>query len=290
MEAIKYNFSIISSAVFVPIGVIGNIISIVIFGHSQFRKQPIATYLIIVSIINITVIIQIPNQLLNNYWTGISDWNILCKLTIAIFIITRKAETWTVSLCSVDRMVTVMAPMKFQFKDTKTFQIVSVILICLINVAADFPIYFSTKSYAIPNNETLCFFPLEPDYFWFTQYSQISLTIFGSGLPFLIMITSSVLIVWTLLKSKVKLSRSKRFQKELNLTRSLVLMDAFFILTALPMVIDVYINLISDLFVYEILYMLSNFYNIFLFLLFFSFNKLYRAIFYNLFRNLFPKK
>ena len=288
MEDIKYRFSVISCAVFIPIGFIGNIISIVIFGHSQFRKQPIATYLIIVSIINIISLFQLPNQLMLRYWTGITDWNSACKISTGIFMITKQANNWILSLSSVDRMVTVIAPMKFQFKDTKTFQIVCVILVCAINAVADFPIIYSIKNYVLSYNVSMCSLPLEPNYFWFTQYAQINLTIFGSGMPFVIMITSSVLIVWTLLKSKSKFSRDKSFQKEFNLTVSLVLMDAFFIITALPMNIYAHISF-PDPFVYQILYLLSNFHNIFLFVLFTICNKLYKAILYKLFPRCFSK-
>ena len=142
MEYIKYNFAIISCAVFMPIGVIGNIISIVIFSHSDFKKQAITTYLIIISIINIANIFQMPNQLMLHFWTGISDFNLACKLSTTVFMITKQSDTWVLCLSSVDRMVTVIAPMKFQFKDTKKFQLVSIILVSLINAVADFPILY----------------------------------------------------------------------------------------------------------------------------------------------------
>ena len=165
MEDIKYLFAIISCAVFMPIGVIGNIISIVIFSHSKFKKQAITTYLIIVSIINIINIFQMPNQLMLHFWTGITDLDLACKISTAFFIITRKTDSWILCLCSIDRMTTVLAPMKFQFKDTKTFQIVSVILIFLINVAADFPILYSIKNYVLINNVSMCSLPLEFNWF-----------------------------------------------------------------------------------------------------------------------------
>ena len=289
MEDIKYLFGIISCAVFIPIGFIGNIISIVIFSNSKFRKQPVAVYLIIVSIINLAAIFQLPNQLMLHYWTFVTDWDLACRFSAGIFIFTKQVDTWILCLSSFDRMVTVIAPMKFQFKDTKTFQIVSVILICVINAVADVPIFHSLKNYDLPNNISMCSFPLEPDFSWFSKYAQYSLTIVGCGVAFLIMITSSVLIVWTLWKSKSKFSRGKSFQKELNLTRSLLLMDAFFFITALPMDIYAYLHFL-DPFIYQILYVLSNLYNVFMFVIFFCSNKLYRTSFCNLFLNCFSKK
>ena len=128
----------------------------------------------------------------------------------------------------------------------------------------------------------MCSLPLEHEFIWFTIYAEYSLTIFRSGLTFLIMITSSVLIVWTLWKSKSKFSRDKNFRKELNLTRSLVLMDAFFIITSLPIEAYVFISFPNP-FAYQILYVLSNFYNVILFIVFFYCNKVYRAILFKLF-------
>ena len=289
MEEIKYRFSIISCAVFMPIGIIGNIISIVIFGHSEFRKQAITTYLIIISIINLTTIFQMPNQLMLHYWSGIVDWNFACKISTAFFMITRQSATWILCLSSVDRMITVMAPMKFQFKDTKKFQIVVVILIFLIITAADFPILYSIKNYVLPNNVSFCSFPLEPNLLWFSTYSRVSLTVFGVILTFIIMITSSALIVWTLLKSKSKFARDKSFRKELNLTKSLLIMDAFFIITTLPMNIYAYVYM-ADPFVNRVFYILSNFNNIFLFVIFYFCNKLYRAILQKYFPKCLSKK
>ena len=50
---IDHYFSLYSCYILIPIGVIGNVLSIIILSRKDFRKQSISTYLISISILNI---------------------------------------------------------------------------------------------------------------------------------------------------------------------------------------------------------------------------------------------
>ena len=273
----QYYFSITVCCISIPIGLFGNFMSILIFSGKSFSKQSGATYFIFDSILNIIILIQLPNQLMLTYW---SNSDLACQISFGLMLITSETASWVTVLGSIDRLLAVVAPYKFGFKKNKKLQISLIAVMIFLIIIGNIPFPFMIKAFELPNNKTICYASYGEDVIWGYYYGLVVITLFKIVLPYFLMIISSVIIVKTIWKSKENIFNKRHHKKEKELTKSLVALDTFFIISSLPLLCNYYFNQ-TDLVLYCILYALTNLYHVFLFLLFIFVNKLYRGEFFN---------
>jgi len=61
---------------------------------------------------NMIMLSQLPNQLMLSFWTS-SDTG--CRLSFGIMLLTSESQSWITVLCSIDRLLGVIAPNRFSF-------------------------------------------------------------------------------------------------------------------------------------------------------------------------------
>ena len=268
-------FSLYFCYIFIPIGVIGNILSIIIFTGKDFTKQSVSTYLITICIINILYISQIPNKLnIVNYYTNL---DVSCKLTFGVLLMLDLTQAWLAVLATVDRLLTVQKQFKFGFKRNKKFQIFIITLIITLILIGSFPLYYAKKS-IINEYSAICSYDAENEYLWGKYYALINITLFIVLVPHSVMIIASVFIIKGILRSKHEdIFTDNERLKEIDSAKMIIALDAFLILTSLPNFISgTYLDFVQ--LIKDILYILHNFPTIFSFFIFYLFNKLFRSI------------
>jgi hypothetical protein len=284
METLQFYFSIISCSVLISIGIFGNIISIIIFKSKTFKNQSFSRYLACTCIINIIVLLYLPIMLMMSTIFIINSIN--CKLIVGIRVLITETQAWVLALCSLDRLISVVIPYKFQFKNKLNFQIgiISIVIIILALFLMPAAYYYETEINKY--NQTECSLPLKHELAWVFLYFKIQYLLLRTVLPFLIMIITSVVIVLKISRTKRKLTTNKHQQRERQLAKSLVIMDIFFILFRLPMVFYLFINnsdndegLLNN-FVFLIIQVACSGYSVFLFIIFIVFNKVYQSLFF----------
>ena len=272
---------------FFVIGNFGNIISIIIFTRKEFIKQPTTVYLIVSNIVNLIIIFYLPFMVLPEIWTQLAAETISCQLFGGFVVILTEIQSWIYSICSLDRCITTVAPFKFQFKNKLKFQL-TLIFICaitLILLCVPFITYY--RAYQLEStNQTVCLFSQSLEFSWVIIYFKLEFGLFRTLLPFIITTSASFSTVYKLYSSKLKLNvrNVRRMNKEIQFAKSLVIMDILFVIFRIPSIIN--LTLQADmLFVYKFLYsifaLLGALHSVFIFLIFFLFNKIYRQLFKN---------
>jgi hypothetical protein len=285
-EVIRFYFSITCCVLSIPIGFFGNIISIFIFDSKEFKKQSGIFYFKIDCIMNMIMLSQLPNQLMLSFWTS-SDTG--CRLSFGIMLLTSESQSWITVLCSIDRLLGVIAPNRFSFVKKMKFQVSLILIIVFLIFMANFPFAYAIKLVQMPN-ATVCYGPINDSKFTVLFYfGLVNISLFRTLIPFTIMIVSSILIFKIILKSKKNVFKSKDFTREKELGKSLIALDTFFIICSLPLLFDFYVDGAKDEFLFGILYFLTNFYNVFLFVLFYFSNKIYRSVFKEIMKRMFPR-
>jgi hypothetical protein len=273
---IDHYFSLYSCYILIPIGVIGNVLSIIILSRKDFRKQSISTYLISISILNILDLLQIPNQVqIVDYY---SDLNVSCKLTFGMILMLNMTQSWLAVLSIIDRLLEVVKPFKFGFKRNKKFQIYLLASIIILIIIGCFPLYFrriGTKN----DDKIMCKYDIENEYIWASYYALIDITLFVVVIPYSIIIISSVLIIKKILKLKVADDfTGKDRLKEIDSAKTVIVLDLFLIITSLAnFIYNIHFNS-PDYFLSDILYIISNSSKIFTFFILFFSNKLFKLI------------
>lgn len=279
MNTIQLYTTIAICSLSFTIGIFGNIISILIFQKCQFKKQSLTVYLIAVSLLNIILILYLPVMMVATAWVVKS---IICKIHGSLALLLSELHSWVVAISSFDRLIMVMFPHKFHFKNKLSFQISSIGFICvLLSLLITPSIIYYEK--VIINGTARCSLPFGDEYLWILPYFKFQLLLFRTVLPFLIMIVSSILITYKMCRS-TNLRSNRSQYKQVYLARSLMSMDFFFIIFRLPMLAYTLLynmsseRLIFD-FTFSIYLAIGNLNNVFFFIILILFNKIYRNLF-----------
>jgi hypothetical protein len=143
-------------------------------------------------------------------------------------------------------------------------------------------IYYAEKQ--VFQNETVCDFK----YVWSFQYSIYQYTLLRTVIPFLVTIISSLLTIYKLIASKLRLQDRdwKKMKKEYHFARSLIIMDIIFVVVRIPSLIN--INIQNNMrflytFLYSVFCLIGVLHCVLLFLIFIVFNKIYRDLFIKIF-------
>ena len=268
-------FAIIISTIYIIVGLFGNIVSIIIFRSKQFKKHSTSFYVIIICVINIITLFVFPYGLMPTLF-DINQIN--CQLYLFIVSFISQIQPWPLVFCSLDRLTTVLTPHKLHFKTKITFQTVTMILMVIIVIALMFPstYFYTTEKNNL--NQTVCSFPTSSNSAWIRNYFKFEHNLVRIVIPFTIMIASSIVIVWKMKKKKLNIPTQNHENKnEIQLAKAMIAMDIFFIIFRIPMMLNLFLNDIQIYsFVFGILMSIGVLNNVFLFVIFYLFNKIYR--------------
>jgi hypothetical protein len=283
MDTFQFYFLIGCCIVYILIGCSGNIISIFIFNKKEFKTQPTTNYLISLNVVNIICIVYLPFAIIAQLWTDIYDETISCQIFFALLFIIYETQSLIYSLCSLDRCITIFAPFKYLKKNKLKFQLAVLLFISFIVVSLSVPTIYNAEKQVF-ENQTVCEFK----YIWAFQYSLYQYTLTRTVIPFLVTISASLLTIYKLIVSKLRLQARdwRKMKREYHFARSLIIMDIIFLVVRIPTLIN--INIQNNMrFLYTFLFslfgMFGTIHSVLFFFIFIIFNKIYRDLFKKIF-------
>ena len=280
MNQSQLYITVIASSIFFTFGIFGNIISIIIFRNKEFKKQPDTTYLIGACAMNIVTIIYLPVMMTSTSWMITTT---ICKLFGGLMLFINEFQAWLTAVGSLDRFLSITMPFKFQFKNKLSFQLslLLILIIILLGLIAPNLVFYEKN---VVNDTIICSLPDGPHTTWVLPYFKYQVLLFRAALPFLIMILSSVLIIFKVCKMKRTLTSNTNRHKEIQLAKT---SDCFFIIFRIPIL--VYLLLYSKnsdylifTYTFSIYVAISTINNSFIFVILIITNKVYKESFFEL--------
>ena len=135
------------------IGLIGNILSIIVFSRQVFARTIFSTYFRIMALFDLlTLILRIDYFLTSFEINSLSRLsNISCKIVMFFIYLLPCLSLWTLVLISLDRFVSIVIPTRFLFRKKQIYQLLAILIISIYNILLCFPIIF-TSNIGIPSS------------------------------------------------------------------------------------------------------------------------------------------
>ena len=198
-------------AVVIAIGMIGSLLSIIVFSRKTFRNNSISTYCISLSFVEWLTLFELISDIFylryNVYLYNESF--VFCKISYSVSIFLNSIQPWIMVAFSIDKLLS-MRTRSIPILKKKWFQWSIIAGIVLFNLA--FYIYIPIL---------LKFSELLPGYFicdlstiGFFQIYMILTILESFTIPFIILAISSILTVRKLFKSRVSVERSGNLTAE----------------------------------------------------------------------------
>lgn len=272
-----FDVNFISTIILTVIGAIGNLLVIFVFTRPQFLKVSMFRYLIVATISNtINLLANWPSVYPDFFY--VNKLSISCKIFYYFFYVPYQVSPWILSLTSIDRYLKVKYPTTLQFRNNFKYQLMAIIGIIVLISLINIPIYIyhdvEANNGCLTTDNTV------------QVYLDILNALLGVIIPFVIMAVTTFLIGHELIKKKknLKQENKKRFERDLNLIKTLLIMDSYFLLLNLPYCIYMIacdllnINAFDTLTLY-IVCILTYIFSSCDFFIFIIFNKLFRNYF-----------
>lgn len=242
-------------AIITVIGLISNMISLLIIVKSNLKESSVGVYLGALSISDFLCLIangliEFPYYIFGNDWMTKS--NAFCKLLMIYIYIVQNVSSWIIVTLTCERCYVIARPYamitnnvlrKRAFKSIIVIILIAFLLYLHFAITAKVESYPITVSGEIINYDYMCVFAKEFEYFGYSIFSWIDLTVY-SGLPFVIITSCNVIIITYVAKSvrnkHIKGSRSRKTDPNSKLTVMLLTNSSFFLITTLPLAI--YVN------------------------------------------------
>ena len=296
IQYIINRFNFYSKVTLIPIGIIGNLISLFIFTKPSLNQKTntglLYTLFCVVNLITIVFTAAFKNA------KSFTEFNIELPLSLEVYIefILYQCLSWVQVVISVDRFIAVLYPVKgvrFMSKKWVLYSIILGLFIVIIGANSSFFVRY-TFTYTYDNNQTVTYVDYLSSETVIILYSVESFMQFF--IPYFIMVIVDVMVVIRLKKlntnlnqrrtrlSSVSTNRSSRF------TRNTILIDLIYLVFNLPPTIygiyitiyfffrgnihlpTLYFNLIKFIFP-----LFSFFYLSLIFVVFVVFNRIFRA-------------
>ena len=262
----------------VPLGIIGNLISIFIFTRPSLNKKTNTGLLFtILCVINLLVIL---NKVIF-YWSFtrkiIKILQIHFKMEKFIEKVIEQSLSWIQSMITFDRFITVYSPLKGARLMNKKWILFSIIfgifvLISSVN-SIHFVIYSSPTSSAYKQ-----IYPI---------YDRID-KVMKIFIPYLIIVVFDLMVILRLRGSKRQVGeRQPRRSRSSRFTINTIIIDLLFVIFNFPDIFMFFANFSIfglDVFLVRLVYdLFSNIYSYLFFILFFIFNRIFRHEFISIF-------
>jgi hypothetical protein len=292
----------------ISIGVCGNLASIGVFLRKSFAKRNIKNMLII-SLLTDSIALILVILLINSNWVKPST--VFCKIYQSLTMMIPAYSSWILVYISIERYISIVHSRKKIAKifGNKWFQLMSLLGAFIVTV-----FYYYTQwldfnvVYIAFINSTMIYYDsmtseTQPYCAISDQSNQIASlmdAIYSCVAPFIALITSSILIIYSLKQARLRLRTSqnseaahRREQKDFEFAKTILFLDIIFFLFHFPysffiLVISFYSfdltyggtgQIILNTFIY-----LSYIGYAINFLIFLTFNKDFRAEFLSLFK------
>ena len=279
-EEIKYNFVLTFSIILTTIGVIGNSIVLCTLMTLKFRTESYFRYLIFSTITNtlnlfFMWVANVPNVF------KINSISAVCKFYQYFSFVIYELSIWIIALSSIDRLITVLCPVRFSYLNRFGFQAVlmSIVFIVLAVINAPYIMF-----YGISQNENDTYCGYNGNNMKFGFYMDLLNAFICTIIPCLLMIFSSIIISFRLIKNKRKLSLNRKdYTKEKNIAKVMCSVNIFYLVCSLPFsILTVSYDAVGmnyfGTYAYHVVNTITFFNSAFLIFIFILTNKLFRKV------------
>ena len=274
---IIFNINFISTTVLTVFALVGNSLVLLILSRPEFLKVSMFRYLFAATIFDtINVLVSWPSVFPDAF--QINSLSISCKLYMYIIFMPFQASPWIISLSSIDRYLSIKYPRALSIRKKFSFQLIAIISVLLAIILIDIPFFIY---HDVVSNETGC----APTTFRVQFYLDIFNDLVSTIIPFCIMISTTLLTAYLIIKQKSKLNiHSNKLQKEMQLIKILLAMDLYFLICNLPCCILTIVDDVLEInyfgtLSFTILNALSNVFSSCDLIIYLAFNKLFRRHF-----------
>jgi len=253
MYSAKVNF--ILFGLLIVFGLIGNLMVFVIFSNKAFKKFPSRNiYRILVVFDSIALIYAVTNYFIINFSIIYQDYffwfmrsDIFYK--IHFYFLNIFQSSYLLVFISIEKFISIRYPNNKIIK-MQIFQTIIVIAIIVCNLTAfHFIYYLNIYENQTTNASNEAFKQMNKETEKIIGFIAI---IYNTGLPFIIMIIFSILLIHTIFKSRLRILRltnqhdRNRLKKDIQFAISSIFMNIFFLIFYLPFCISLILNI--DLF------------------------------------------
>jgi hypothetical protein len=203
--------------VLILIGLVGNVLSLIIFSRKSFSHNSISIYCRALELIDLHHVLVLSRELYHAYFKSdvLVDSIFLCRGSIYLTLVATSPPGWLLSAFSFDNMICVSQIKHFYFMKKRTIQIAIVVAIILLHaiVYLIFPQKFELTTNRLSNNATLLVCDI------FNMPNSDILVLFylidSTLLPFGFIVVTTIVIVYKLVGLRKKLeTRSSRIMRE----------------------------------------------------------------------------
>jgi hypothetical protein len=218
------------------LGVLGNILTFIVFSRKNFQNTIFSTYFRFLCICDmITLILRTDYFMLSFTGTGIRSISPLsCKIMLYLIYSIPASSIWILVIISLDRLLSILKPTKFLFRKKAKFQIVITIgTICLI-LFYNVPVLYSGDLMFNRNQSNQTIKSVECTVAALIDWIDICGSIL---LPFVIMmiLTSVTLSIIFKLRRKTKNSSSKVKTKDIKFAIISISLNLLFFILKFPL-------------------------------------------------------
>ena len=283
-------FSTFYPLIIVPLGLIGNILTYIIFGRKRLKNISVSIFFRYMSVTNSLCLIQYMQHYLKyNDIINLRTLSFLsCKISYFCILFLGPTSAWVLCYVSIERFITIQYPRKSLIIKKKFFQrsIIFTILVISFVVYSPYLFFLETITPNDGKNKTFCKCVNQIyDILTFIDFAYSTL------IPFLIMFIFSLLIIYSFIKSKNRIAvlfasvDRKRVSRDRKFCITILILNFIFLILNCPDALMNYIDYDED----DILPILSNalFYTYFAidFLIYIFVNSIFRNEFLDCFKS-----
>lgn len=287
-------------AIMSSIGILVNFCMLVVFLRKGLRKLSISIYYQVISLINVLLLLLLIRKFITDRFNILLFKivsQISCKLIEYLVYCTGPVSSWIEILVSIDRYVKIVYPNKFGILFKKPFQIITIVFIIVVNFI--YYSYSAVKSSIVYSNAIVNASNIQKDC-WIKDQISSWMDLSNYMAQLLIMLSGSLLLIFHIRKSRSRFIKSstkkKSLSKDTKFAVATISLNILFLVTNFPNVFIMAIIYSFNLFSLEIQDLLANFtillynfYYAFYFLFLIFVNKIVRAEFREMFNFSFNK-
>jgi len=237
MYSITFNF--ITRGFILLFGLFGNVMVMIVFSAKSFKNFPSRNiYRILVVFDSILLISSISYEFLENF--GISLTSELLNKMLS-YILVAFLTPYLLVFISIEKFITIRFPNNKIIKRNK-FQTILVFALMACNLIFFHPIfYLNAYKTNNTNNQTSLEFEASKTF-------RVTSLMYNLGLPFILMMVFSILLIQTILKSRLRIIRltnqhdRNRLKKDIQFSFSSIFLNIFYLILVLPYYVYVFLG------------------------------------------------
>ena len=242
MYSTTVNF--IVNGLIIVFGLFGNLVVLIVFSNKAFKKFPSRNiYRILVVFDSFAIIYVITNLFIMNF--GIISqnydliWFMSSEITYKIYIYFTSIfqSSYLLVFISIEKFISIRYPNNKIIKK-QILQTIIVLVIIICNLATyNYIFFFNIYKNQINNTSNVSTKPINEET---VKTIGIIAIVYNTGLPFIIMLIFSILLIHTILKSRLRILRltnqhdRNRLRKDIQFAISSIFMNIFFLIFYLP--------------------------------------------------------